>query len=108
MTYAWEAGLTDADKMLLEQMAGEESQFHRLFIAGEPRPNHSPSEADFELHLMCARHTRDVEQIKRLAETSPLARTGDGRDAKWSRHQTYWDRTIAAALLREDEYQVVA
>src|SRR5437016_196918 len=102
---AWLAGLTADDKRILDQMAGEESQFFRLYIAGEPRANHTASEADFELALMGARHTRDPEQIKRLMESSPLARTGDGRDAKWSRHRTYLDRTIGTALQRENEFQ---
>src|SRR2546421_5481564 len=97
----WTAGLTADDKRLFEQAAAEEPSFFRLYIAGEGRPNHSPSETDFEMGCMWARHTRDVEQIKRLMESSPLARTGEGRDAKWSRHRTYLDRTIATALQRE-------
>src|ERR1051325_5690804 len=73
---AWEAGLTDDDRRILEQMAAEEWHFHRLYVAGEVTEP-SQSEADLKLALMAARHTRDPEQVKRIMETSPLARVGN-------------------------------
>ena len=104
---AWEAGLTDDDRRILEQMAAEEWHFHRLYVAGEVTEP-SQSEADLKLALMAARHTRDPEQVKRIMETSPLARVGNDRDAKWTKNRSYLDRTVATALRYENDLQFVA
>src|ERR1051325_6370665 len=104
---AWEAGLTEDDRRIIERRPAEEWHFHRLYVAGEVTEP-SQSEADLKLALMAARHTRDPEQVKRIMETSPLARVGNDRDAKWTKNRSYLDRTVATALRYENDLQFVA
>jgi hypothetical protein len=86
--------LTDAEVVALIQASRDATAFHRLYIAGDTRPNRSESESDFELACLLARHVGgDTDRITRIMRDSPLA---DRK--KWDQHKTYLPMTIANAL----------
>lgn len=84
---------TDDDAMVARIEASRESPaFHRLFSAGETRPNRTASENDLELATIICRYTADDAQVERIMRAAPIRRD------KWDRKgDDYLTRTIRTA-----------
>lgn len=87
--------MTPEDEALVARVEAsrESPAFHRLFSAGETRPNRTASENDLELAVILARYTADDAQVERIMRASPLTRE------KWDsrRGDPYLARTIRTA-----------
>lgn len=98
------SGLTPEDHALLEEIAAskEGAAFHRLFIAGETRGNHTGSENDLELAAILAKYAGgDIVRIERLMRESAIRRE------KWDRRgDDYLVRTIRVACRRAGTHAV--
>jgi AAA domain-containing protein/primase/DNA polymerase family protein len=86
--------LAPEDELLVARVEAsrESPAFHRLFSAGETRPNRTASENDLELATILCRYASDDDQVERIMRASPLKRD------KWDRKgDDYLRRTILTA-----------
>ena len=86
--------LTPEDEAVIARIeaSAEAAAFHRLFYAGETRPNRTSSENDLELASILSRYIADDAAVERIMRASPLHRD------KWDRKgDSYLHRTLQAA-----------
>lgn len=86
--------LSAADDCVVAKIEASQDSpsFHRLFTAGETRPNRTDSENDIELAAILCRYAATDEQVERIMRASPLRRD------KWDRRgDDYLARTIRSA-----------